>query len=198
MNGLIQLIFELSIKDANTEVKFTQEGVVPEYECYNICFDSWGNYKKEQRNAYIGLKKKRFRTSITQKKKFSLYLMIVFYTITGINHFLHTEFYIKIMPHWLPYHNQLVFISGAFEVLFALLLVFSFTRRIGLWCIILLLIAVFPANIQMMLNYFEENNKHLWIAILRLPFQIILILWAYGLLKSLNNTPSDCKKRIGK
>ncbi|MDQ3142169.1 MAG: DoxX family protein, partial [Bacteroidota bacterium] len=118
--------------------------------------------------------------------KFSLYLMITFYTITGLIHLVHPEVFIRIMPHWLPYPNQLVFISGVCEILFAAMLIFSNTRRIGLWGIMLLLIAVFPANIQMMLNYYEENNKYLWIAILRLPIQIILLLWAYGLLKTLD------------
>ena len=116
-------------------------------------------------------------------KMVSFYLMIVFYVIAGFNHFVHPGFYLKIMPNWLPYQEQFVFISGVCEVLFALLLLFPFTRRMGLWCIILLLIAVFPANIQMMLNYFEENNRYLWIAILRLPIQILLILWAYWYLK---------------
>ncbi len=42
-----KLIFELSNEGDNTEVKFTHEGLVPEYECYNICFDSWGGYIKK-------------------------------------------------------------------------------------------------------------------------------------------------------
>jgi uncharacterized membrane protein len=46
------------------------------------------------------------------------------------------------------------------------------------WLTILLLIAVFPANIQMALNYYNENNPDLWIAIARLPVQIFLIWWA--------------------
>lgn len=83
------------------------------------------------------------------------------------------------MPPWLPYHTTLIFISGVFEILFALLLLFPSSRRIAAWGIIALLIAVFPANIQMMLNYFDENNAGLWIAVLRLPLQIVLIYWAY-------------------
>jgi uncharacterized membrane protein len=117
-------------------------------------------------------------------KKLSLILMIIFFGFTGINHFVHPEVFMKIMPPWLPYHQPLVLISGFCEFLFAVLLIFSATRAIALWCIIILLIAVFPANIQMMLNYLGENNKYLWIAIIRLPIQILLIWWAYSLLKS--------------
>ena len=42
-----KLIFELSNEDDNTEVKFTHEGLVPKYECFNICFDSWEGYIKK-------------------------------------------------------------------------------------------------------------------------------------------------------
>jgi uncharacterized membrane protein len=119
-------------------------------------------------------------------KKFSLYAMMILYTAAGINHFVHPLFYLKIMPPWLPFHNGLVFISGVFEVLFGVMLAFSFSRRFAAWGIILLLIAVFPANIQMMINYKDENNPQLWIAILRLPIQLLLIYWAYGFTKKLN------------
>jgi uncharacterized membrane protein len=116
-------------------------------------------------------------------KKVSLYIMTVFYLFAGVNHFINPQFYLKIMPPWMPYHKELVFISGVFEILFALLLIFQSTRRVGAWCIILLLIAIFPANIQMLLNYIHENNTLLWVAILRLPLQVLLILWAYSFTK---------------
>lgn len=89
------------------------------------------------------------------------------------------------MPPWLPLHDELIFISGICEILFALLLLFPLTRQIAAWCIIALLVAVFPANIQMMLNYRQENNPLLWLAVLRLPLQILLIGWAYIFTKPL-------------
>ncbi|MEO7528043.1 MAG: MauE/DoxX family redox-associated membrane protein [Chitinophagaceae bacterium] len=118
-------------------------------------------------------------------KKISLYAMVVLYIAAGINHFWHPDFYLPIMPKWLPYHEVLVMLSGICEILFAFLLVFPSTRRFAAWCIILLLIAVFPANIQMMFNYMNESNPKLWIAIIRLPLQIVLIWWAYGFTKKL-------------
>ena len=111
-------------------------------------------------------------------KKFFLYLMAVFYICAGVNHFWHPQDYIKIMPSYIPFHTELVYISGVFEILSGLLLIPSLTRRTGARLTILLLIAVFPANIQMGLNYYNENNPDLWIAITRLPVQIFLIWWA--------------------
>jgi uncharacterized membrane protein len=104
--------------------------------------------------------------------------MSVFYVIAGLNHFLHPDAYMRIMPSWLPLHEELVTASGICETLFGLLLLFPQTRIFAAWAIIILLIAVFPANIQMMLNYARENNPGLWYTILRLPLQILLIWWA--------------------
>ncbi|CAN5237701.1 DoxX family protein [soil metagenome] len=117
-------------------------------------------------------------------KKISLYIIIIFYIAAGINHLWHPEFYLQIMPHWLPWHNALVIISGICEILFAVLLAFPSTRRAGALCIIVLLIAVFPANIQMMINFWNEGSSKLWITIIRLPLQLLLIWWAYGFTKN--------------
>ena len=87
------------------------------------------------------------------------------------------------MPPWLPYHAALVLISGICEVVFGLMLLLPTTRKMAAWLIILLLIAIFPANIQMMLHYMDENNPRLWMAIVRLPLQVLLIWWAYGFTK---------------
>ena len=83
------------------------------------------------------------------------------------------------MPPWLPLHKELVFISGVAEIVCAILLLFNKTRRLGAWAVIALLIAVFPANIQMLIDYNRDSNPMIWIAVLRLPIQLFLIWWAY-------------------
>ncbi|MEO6286976.1 MAG: SRPBCC domain-containing protein [Dyadobacter sp.] len=37
-------IFDITEKDGKTEVKMTHLGLVPEYECYDICREGWSNY----------------------------------------------------------------------------------------------------------------------------------------------------------
>ncbi len=39
-----KLVFAISIEDTKTKIQFTHEGLVPDYECYEICFESWKNY----------------------------------------------------------------------------------------------------------------------------------------------------------
>ena len=109
--------------------------------------------------------------------------MAIVYLVAGIYHFINPAFYKAIMPPYLPSHSGLILLSGVCEVLFALLLLPPYTRRVAASCIIVLLIAVFPANIQMAINYSEEHNRYLWLALLRLPLQPLLIWWAYTLAK---------------
>ena len=113
------------------------------------------------------------------KWKFWFYLMVLLYIAAGINHFANTSLYLSIMPSWLPFPLQLVYISGVCEAVLALLLLPQSTRRIAAWLIILLLIAVFPANIQTTLNYGSNHGVRFWVSIVRLPLQIALIRWAW-------------------
>ncbi len=112
-------------------------------------------------------------------KVFFLYLMIVFYAVAGVYHFIKPQVYLKIMPPYLPNPLLLVQVSGVCETLFALLLIPESTRPLGAWLLIALLLAIFPANIQMAVNFSKANDPNLWIAIVRLPLQIALIWWAW-------------------
>lgn len=116
-------------------------------------------------------------------KLIGLYIMSLLYTAAGIYHFVKPRMYVKIMPAWLPAHLQLVYISGLAEILLGLLLLPAGTRSFAAWGIIALLIAVFPANIQMMLNYYHKNLPGFWITLARLPLQAALIWWAWGYTK---------------
>lgn len=112
-------------------------------------------------------------------QSFFLYLMATAYIVAGLNHFWHPKMYMRFMPTYLPWHYELVLLSGVFEILFGVLLFFPATRIVGAWGIILLLIAIFPANIQMAINFYRAESSYLWLTIARLPLQPLLIWWAW-------------------
>ncbi|KAA6432810.1 DoxX family membrane protein [Dyadobacter flavalbus] len=108
-----------------------------------------------------------------------LYIMAFLYIGAGIMHFLRTDTFLKIMPPFLPFPLQLVYISGVCEIVFGTMLFFQVVRPVAAWLIILLLIAVFPANIYMAIDFYHTHNPFLWVALLRLPLQFLLIWWAW-------------------
>jgi uncharacterized membrane protein len=98
-----------------------------------------------------------------------------------MNHFRKPAAYVSIMPRWLPWHYKLVYASGIIEIALGILLLVPSTRQFAAWGIIALLIVVFPANIQMAVNYINMHHPATWLAILRLPLQFVLIwlAWIY-------------------
>jgi uncharacterized membrane protein len=117
-------------------------------------------------------------------KKIMKLLLAVFFVAGGINHFVNPDFYLKIMPPYLPWHRELVYLSGVLEAVFGAMLMIPRYSRLAAWGIIAVLIGVFPANIHMAVNshlYPEISPIALW---LRLPLQGVLIAWAYWFTRS--------------
>lgn len=116
-------------------------------------------------------------------KYISIYLMVYFYINVGIKHFTDPNWFLYIIPPYLDFVGiELVYLSGFFEVILGTLLIFKKTRKIGAYGLILLLIAVYPANIYLALN--ERPQELIGISSfaaswIRLPIQFILIGLAY-------------------
>ena len=112
-------------------------------------------------------------------KKLSLLLMAALYVLAGLNHFRMPDFYLQMMPPYLPEPKLLIVISGVAEMVLGFLLLYKSTRRLAAWGIILLLIAVFPANIYMYQQGGARFNMSDTALFVRLPVQLLLIGWAY-------------------
>ncbi|MGF1513723.1 MAG: DoxX family protein [Elainellaceae cyanobacterium] len=100
--------------------------------------------------------------------------------VAGVLHFAATEPFVKIVPGFLPYPAALVYISGIIEIALGVLLL-SPLRQLAAWGLVLLFIAVYPANINMAVNHIHLNGipDSPWFQAVRLPFQFVLIAWAY-------------------
>ena len=118
---------------------------------------------------------------VTIIKSFLIIISSIFYVVVGIKHFIDPEYFLTIVPPYLPYHLELVYISGLFEVLFGLLILFPKYRYYGAIGLLLLLVAVFPANIYLAQS--KEAQEAIGatqqIATWRLPIQGVLIWIAY-------------------
>ncbi len=104
----------------------------------------------------------------------------------GIQHFTDPEPFVGIMPPYLPWHLELVYLSGVFEILGGIGLLIPVTRRFSAWGLLALLVAVYPANIHMLVNevYFGDMPHEPWLLWARMPGQLLFaagVAWTGGL-----------------
>lgn len=122
-------------------------------------------------------------TNPINMRKFFFYLMVVFYVAGGINHFVNPEFYLAIMPKWMPWHEFLVQLSGVAEIVLGLLLLPKATRSAAAWLIISMLIVFFTVHIDMIYDFYVNDKPYFWLTIVRIPIQFLFIAWAYAYTK---------------
>lgn len=111
----------------------------------------------------------------------SLYIIAAIFVVGGVMHFVRPALYLSIVPPWLPAPMALVLISGAFELLGGVGVLVPATRVAAAWGLLALLVAVFPANVQMLLDARRHPVSPLWEAALwaRLPLQPLLMWWIW-------------------
>jgi uncharacterized membrane protein len=102
------------------------------------------------------------------------------FAITGAMHFSNPARFLPMMPAWLPWRLELIYLSGAFEILGGSGLAVRRTRRAAALGLTGLLLAIFPANIHVALSggSVEGLASAGWYYWVRLPFQFAYIAWA--------------------
>ena len=118
--------------------------------------------------------------------------LAIFFIAAGVLHFVRPEFYAQIIPPYLPWPLALVFISGACEIVGGVAVLWPPARRWAGYGLIALLVAVFPANVQMALDPkpIAGWDVPAWLLWLRLPFQGVLIAWVAWATRNRNATGS--------
>jgi len=103
------------------------------------------------------------------------------FAVVGILHFTHVSIFLSIMPPYLPWHLELVYISGFFEIIGGIGLLYPPTRETARWGLLALLVAVYPANIHMLVNevYIEGMTQSKWILWGRMPMQFLMAFGVY-------------------
>ncbi len=98
--------------------------------------------------------------------------------VAGVAHVVAPAPFERIVPRVLPYRRELVLVSGAVEVACAAMLVHPRTRRVGGAASAALLVAVFPANVQMSVDALRSRRTSTWFTVgtlARLPLQVPLV-----------------------
>lgn len=118
---------------------------------------------------------------IEKYKLLTIYVMSIMYIFIGIKHFTDPQYFLDIVPPQLPSKLFLVYFTGLIEVVGGAAILTPKTRKVGAYLLIFLLLSVFPANIYL---YVSETPQSLlgiskMDALIRMPFQIPLILLAF-------------------
>ena len=116
----------------------------------------------------------------------SVKLTGVIFVGAGVLHFLAPGAYERIMPPYLPLHRELVYLSGALEIAGGMGLFAERTRSFAGIGLVLLLLGVWPANLQMLLDARADGKPSWWVALLwaRMPLQLLLIAWVWRVSRS--------------
>lgn len=120
--------------------------------------------------------------SLIQKNKELLRVILAICILTaGALHFIVPDPFVKIVPDFLPSPLALVYISGVFEILGGIGLLTPLVSRAAAWGLVALFIAVYPSNINMAVNHIQLSGipDSPWFQAIRLPFQFVLVSWAY-------------------
>ena len=116
-------------------------------------------------------------------KRIALVLLIVFYFVAGVNHFVMPDFYYPLIPDYLPAKQVINTLSGILEIILALGLVWTRSRKIASTGIVLLLFALIPSHIHFIqVGACAEGSLcvPLWLAWIRLfPIHLLLMGWAW-------------------
>tara|TARA_Y100001958_G_C21230341_1_gene556022 strand:+ start:70 stop:522 length:453 start_codon:yes stop_codon:yes gene_type:complete len=118
---------------------------------------------------------------IEKYKLLTIYVMSIMYIFIGIRHFTDPQYFLDIVPPQLPSKLFLVYFTGLIEVVGGAAILSPKSRKEGAYLLIFLLISVFPANIYLYLSETPQNLLGIskTDALIRMPFQIPLILLAF-------------------
>lgn len=112
-------------------------------------------------------------------RRTSRLVLAVLFLVGGALHFVIPAAYARIVPPYLPWPMALVYVSGVAEIAGGVGLLVERTRRAAGMGLVLLLLAVLPANVQMVLDA-QASGAAGWAELLlwmRLPLQFALIAW---------------------
>jgi uncharacterized membrane protein len=111
----------------------------------------------------------------------SRYVLAAIFVVAGVLHFVIPGEYVRIMPPYVPFHRAMVYLSGVLEIAGGVGLLAERTRRAAGVGLILLLLAVWPANVQMLLDTRAAGASPAAEALLwaRLPLQLVLLWWVW-------------------
>jgi uncharacterized membrane protein len=105
-----------------------------------------------------------------------LAVVFAWFFLGGISHFTKVDFFLAIVPPYVPFPLAAVYVSGVFEILFAIGILSPATREWAGNLLILLTLAVTPANVHMWLHPDLFPDVAPMFLSIRLVVQVLLLV----------------------
>ena len=112
-------------------------------------------------------------------RKYGVWALSTLFIGAGVLHLLRPKPFLQIMPPGIPAPRLMVILSGIAEIIGGVGIAIPPTRPAARWGLVVLLIAVFPANIYMAQQNIQPGGMHTpqWLLWVRLLLQPALIWW---------------------
>ena len=110
--------------------------------------------------------------------------MAVMLLFTAIGHFAFTKGMTMMLPDFIPFKTEVIYLTGVIEIIAAVGLLIPSLRVFTGWALIVFFILLLPENIKAAIDHidyqkgtFDGNGPaYLWF---RIPLQILFITWTY-------------------
>jgi uncharacterized membrane protein len=125
-------------------------------------------------------------------KNLGLTIVFAWFMGGGITHFTNPDFFVSIMPPWISWQLEIVYISGVFEILGAIGILIPVLRQWAGNGLLLLVACVTPANVHMWMNPELFPDVPEIMLSVRLVIQVILlwVIWASTRMSNVDTTTS--------
>lgn len=113
--------------------------------------------------------------------RIAMSVMLVF---TAVGHFMFTKGMALMIPGFIPFKTEMVYLTGSIEIMAAIGLLIPPFRVLTAWLLILFFLLLLPANIRAAIKHIDIENgtfngsglTYLWF---RIPLQVLFIAWTY-------------------
>lgn len=111
-------------------------------------------------------------------RRYALLALAALFVLAGVAHFVRPAVYLPMMPPYLPAPLLLIYLSGAVEIAGGLGVLHPKLRAAAGWGLVALLVVFLTVHVHMALHP-EAFDLPAWALWARIPFQGVLIAWAY-------------------
>lgn len=113
--------------------------------------------------------------------RIAMSVMLVF---TAMGHFMFTKGMVMMIPGFIPFKTEMIYLTGAIEIVAAIGLLIPGLRLLTAWLLILFFLLLLPANINAAMKHIDIEKgtlngsglNYLWF---RIPLQLFFIVWTY-------------------